>query len=68
MQADSARLDTLLRSVLLALQRINGQQAFGICRQCVHFNVEDSGGRCGLTGESLAVDEIARLCREWTAP
>ena len=65
---DSARLDASLRSVLLALQRINRQHAFGICRQCAHFNVEENGGRCGLTGESLAVEETARLCREWTAP
>lgn len=65
---DSARLDASLRGVLLALQRINGQHAFGICRQCAHFHVEEHGGRCGLTGESLAVEETARLCREWTAP
>lgn len=65
---DSVRLDVSLRSVLLALQRINGQHAFGICRQCAHLNVEEGGGRCGLTGEPLAVEETARLCREWTAP
>jgi len=65
---EAAALEGTLRNLLLALQRVNGQRAFGICRQCAHFQTEDQGGRCGLTGEPLAVEQTVRICREWTAP
>jgi len=60
--------DTLC-NLLSALQRINGQRAFGICRQCAHFlTAENNSTRCGLTGEPLATAQTVRICREWTAP
>ena len=65
---DTAMLDETLRSLLTALQRLNGQRAFGVCRQCAHFLIEKDGARCGLTGEPLATEQTVRLCREWTAP
>jgi DNA-binding MarR family transcriptional regulator len=65
---DAVALEDSLRNLLLALQRVNGQRAFGICRQCAHFQTEDQGGRCGLTGEPLADEQTVRICREWTAP
>lgn len=57
-----------LRRVLMVLQRLNGNQAFGQCRQCAHFLGDDAGARCGLTGEALAVEQTIRICREWTSP
>lgn len=57
-----------LRRVLAALQRLNGKQAFGQCRQCAHFLGDDGEYRCGLTGEALAVDQTIKICREWTSP
>ncbi|MBL8422926.1 MAG: MarR family transcriptional regulator [Candidatus Accumulibacter phosphatis] len=57
-----------LRGVLSALQRLNGKQAFGQCRQCAHFLGEDGDYRCGLTGEALAVEQTIKICREWTSP
>jgi MarR family transcriptional regulator, negative regulator of the multidrug operon emrRAB len=64
---DATSLDAILRGVLAAMQRINGQRAFGICRECVHFLVAEDGSRCGLTGESLAAGQELKICREWTA-
>lgn len=61
-------LDLALRGLLLALQRQNGQRAFGICHQCTHFLKKPGGTRCGLTGEPLAREQTVRICREWTAP
>lgn len=65
---EAAALDGTLRKVLSALQRINGQHAFGICRQCTHFLTEEDGARCGLTGETLATEQTVRICREWASP
>lgn len=65
---ESAALEESLRGLLRLLQRMNGQRAFGVCRQCRHFLDEDTGPRCGLTREPLAAGQIVRICREWTAP
>jgi len=65
---DVAVVEDTLRNLLLALQRINGQRAFGMCRQCAHFLAAENSARCGLTGELLAIEQTARICREWTAP
>ena len=64
---DATALEKSLHDLLLALQRVNGQRAFGICRQCTHFLTEDKGTRCGLTREPLATEQTVRICREWTA-
>lgn len=56
-----------LRNLLRALQRHNGQRAFGVCHQCTHFLADASDPHCGLTHEPLAVDQTERICREWTA-
>lgn len=61
-------LDDALRALLVALQRQNGQRAFGTCRRCVHFSSTARGGRCGLTGEPLARAQTERICREWKSP
>ncbi|ATE62117.1 MarR family winged helix-turn-helix transcriptional regulator [Thauera sinica] len=61
-------LDAALRALLASLQRLNGQRAFGVCRQCAHFLAEADGARCGLTGERLEQEQTLRICREWDAP
>jgi len=63
-----AALEDALRSLLLVLQRMNGQRPFGICRQCRHFIGAHEGAHCGLTGEPLDSGQSGRICREWTAP
>ena len=65
--AQAAALERTLRNLLSAMQRVNGQRAFGLCRQCAHFLTEDSGARCGLTREPLATEQTVRICREWAA-
>lgn len=61
-------LEAALRALLASLQRLNGHQAFGVCRACAHFIDEAAGSRCGLTGEALAAEQTTRICREWSAP
>ena len=41
---DAATLESTLRNLLSAMQRVNGQRAFGICRQCARFLTEETGG------------------------
>lgn len=65
---EATALESTLRNLLSAMQRVNGQRAFGQCQQCDHFLTEESGTRCGLTQEPLAVEQAVRICREWTAP
>jgi len=55
-----------LRDLLTALQRLNGQRAFGVCRQCAHFLSSADGWRCALTREPLQADQTQRICRDWT--
>ena len=61
--AQAAALERTLRNLLSAMQRVNGQRAFGLCRQCAHFLTEDSGARCGLTREPLATEQTVRIRR-----
>lgn len=65
---EPADLDDILRRLLSMLQHLNGQRAFGLCRQCAHFLSENDGARCGLTREPLATEQTVRICREWTTP
>lgn len=60
-------LESTLRKLLSAMQRVNGQRAFGLCHQCAHFLKEEVGARCGLTREPLTTEQTIRICREWTA-
>jgi len=63
---EAAALESTLRNLLSAMQRVNGQRAFGLCRQCAHFLTEEGGARCGLTHDQLAPEQTVRICREWT--
>ncbi len=58
-------LEQGLNTLLTTLQRLNDNQAFGVCHQCAHFLEEDGGWRCGLTGEPLDDRQRIRICREW---
>lgn len=64
----AAGIEDALREILVALQRVNGQRAFGICHQCAHFRPDTEGTRCGLTGEPLATEQTLKICREWREP
>jgi DNA-binding MarR family transcriptional regulator len=66
--ADLDGLASQLRTVLGSLQRLNDRQVFGQCRECAHFLADNGSQRCGLTGETLAVEQTIRICREWSDP
>jgi len=58
------RLAGDLRHLLAGLQRAAGHRTFGACHTCRFFRREDSGFRCGLTGEPLAEADADLICRE----
>jgi DNA-binding MarR family transcriptional regulator len=59
-------VNAMLLSLLKRLQRLNGQKAFGICHECMHFLKNEKANSCGLTGEILTTDQTLRICREWS--
>lgn len=63
--ADEAHLRSDLVTLVKALQQVNGNRAFGVCRQCEYFRTEGVEYRCGFTGEPLAAPQIIKICREW---
>lgn len=67
-QSAAQGANEVLREALRRLQRAHGLKAFGICREC-RFNQPESSTsfRCGLTGETLMVEEASRLCRDFDA-
>ncbi len=68
MPQERAALESALRGLLTGLQGLNGQRAFGVCRQCAHFLTEGDAARCGLTGQPLGAAQTLKICREWTDP
>jgi MarR family transcriptional repressor of emrRAB len=63
--ADEAHLRQDLVTLVRALQQVNGNRAFGVCRHCEHFRTEGAAYRCGLTGDPLAEPQTIKICREW---
>lgn len=67
MGPSGARLQRDMITLVRALQHVNGNRAFGVCRQCLHFRSDGAAHRCGLTGELLAQAQTVKICREWSA-
>jgi MarR family transcriptional regulator, negative regulator of the multidrug operon emrRAB len=61
--AESARSIALIVGALRDLNQTNG---FGVCKDCSYFKKAGGSGRCGLTGDPLAMEQTIKLCREWT--
>ncbi len=53
---------------LIALQKANAGQTFGLCKNCKHFRVIPEGFRCGLTQEILSDQDSEKICQEHTLP
>lgn len=55
-----------LTEAISRLQKKNGLKGFGLCAAC-HHNSNPGGQKfqCGLTGESLTVEDTKLICREF---
>ena len=64
-----ATTERVLERYLRELQRDSGFNGFGQCHGCCHLRHPQAGGfLCGLTGESLALEETEQLCQEYCWP
>ncbi|MDD5228639.1 MAG: MarR family transcriptional regulator [Methylococcales bacterium] len=51
-------------NALLALQKANQSQTFGLCKTCNYFTHSNSGFTCGLTKQSLSESDSEKICQE----
>jgi MarR family transcriptional regulator, negative regulator of the multidrug operon emrRAB len=56
--------DSFLQA-LIALQKANQSQTFGLCKTCKHFRIINANTfRCGLTQEALSAQDSEKICQE----
>jgi DNA-binding MarR family transcriptional regulator len=56
--------EVIFANVLLALQKANKSQSFGLCNTCHHFTQTSEGFLCGLTKEPLSQSDSEKICQE----
>lgn len=62
---DSKEMKQVLRSILLTFQKKNNMRSFGICSSCkFNQNLGKNNFVCGLTKETLTLEDIKKICRE----
>ncbi|CAG1022726.1 hypothetical protein DOJK_01855 [Patescibacteria group bacterium] len=49
---------------LMALQKANRSQSFGLCKSCQYFTKSSDGFQCGLTKQALSHDDSEKICQE----
>jgi DNA-binding MarR family transcriptional regulator len=58
-------LENSLVALLRRAQQLNDSKTFGACNTCSFFRrLADGGFQCGITNESLTVDDSMRICVE----
>ncbi len=51
-------------NALLALQKANQSQSFGLCKTCQYFTQTTDGFTCGLTKQPLSELDSQKICQE----
>lgn len=59
--------ETVFTEALLALQKANNSQSFGICKSCQNFRQTSNGFFCDLTQENLTEQDSEKICQEYSA-
>ncbi len=62
----SSTYEDVFTQTLVALQKANQSQSFGMCKTCHHFTQLSDGFICGLTKEPLSVSDSGKICQEHT--
>lgn len=65
-QNDFVNHEIFFLKALMALQKANQSQSFGLCKDCHHFTKLTTGFQCGLTKESLSHSDSEKICQEHT--
>ncbi|MDD5579509.1 MAG: helix-turn-helix domain-containing protein [Methylobacter sp.] len=58
--------EEVFTKALLALQKANQSQSFGLCKTCRYFTKSSEGFICGLTHEPLSQSDSEKICQEHT--
>ena len=59
------QIEQSLQKLLSKLQYANGMKSFGVCKSCIHHQLNDNGDhQCGLTRETLSQHDREKICRE----
>ncbi|SFD58255.1 MarR family winged helix-turn-helix transcriptional regulator [Pseudoalteromonas denitrificans] len=56
----------LLYKLLNNYQEVTGRTAFGVCKNCKFNQNTPEGIRCGLTFETLSLDDVKLICKEYS--
>lgn len=63
------KVEPILKSMLIAIQKKNGLKSFGTCSSCKHNqNPGKNSFVCGLTNEKLTTEDIRQICKEHELP
>lgn len=54
----------VFQKALIALQKANQSQSFGVCKTCRNFSARLGGFFCELTQQPLNVEESKQICQE----
>lgn len=54
----------VFQQALVALQKANQSQSFGVCKSCRNFSSRDDGFFCLLTQETLSDSDSEQICQE----
>ena len=65
-QHPAAMNGEIIVQALIALQKANNSQSFGLCNTCQHFTKTAKGFVCGLTNEKLSKSDSEKICQEHT--
>ncbi|NOT83508.1 MAG: MarR family transcriptional regulator [Methylococcaceae bacterium] len=64
-QSDLTLDSQAFSQALMALQKANHGQSFGLCRTCKHFTrIKPDQFQCGLTLEALSTEDSQKICQE----
>jgi DNA-binding MarR family transcriptional regulator len=56
--------EEMFMKALMALQKANKSQSFGLCKTCQYFTTTLEGFTCGLTREQLSQSDSEKICQE----
>jgi len=57
-------VENKLIQLLTSIQAGNNFRSFGQCTTCIHNRKTSDGFLCGLTQETLSIDDTLLICRE----
>ncbi len=61
---DFVNHEIIFVKALMALQKANRSQSFGLCKSCQYFTKLETSFQCGLTKQALSHSDSEKICQE----